>query len=237
MSTPQRVNELGQPIGEALPEWTPRPVPEQRAFEGRTCRLERLDVDRHGEDLLRAFADAPATLWTYLPVGPFPTREEHLALLAENAASTEYLHYAVVVPGRGAAGSLSLMDVNPAVGGIEIGWVCFSPALQRTTASTEAHYLLMRHAMDDLGYRRLAWRCDHLNAPSRAAAERLGYTFEGTFRNATIYKGRTRDTDWLSITDAEWPAVQERIETWLAPENFDDAGVQRKRLRDVGARL
>lgn len=237
MSTPQRVNEYGQPIGEALPGWTPRPVPEQRLFEGRTCRLEHLDADRHGEDLLRAFANAPSTLWTYLPVGPFPTREDHLALLAENAASTSFHHYAVVVPERGAVGTLSLMRVNPSKGSIEIGWVCFSPVLQRTTASTEAHFLLMRHAMDDLGYRRLEWKCDHLNAPSRAAAERLGYTFEGTFRNATVYKGRSRDTDWLSVTDAEWPALRERLESWLAPENFDDVGVQRQRLRDVGARL
>lgn len=237
MSTPQRVNEYGQPIGEALAGWVPRAVPDGRGLVGRACRLERLDVERHGEDLLEAFADAPATLWTYLTVGPFSTREAHLALLAENAASADQLHYAVVVPGHGAVGTLSLMRVNPSEGSIEIGWVCFSPVLQRTTASTEAQYLLMRHAMDDLGYRRLEWKCDHLNAPSRAAAERLGYTFEGTFRNATIYKGRTRDTDWLSITDAEWPALRERIEAWLAPENFDDVGVQRKRLRDVVARL
>ena len=132
-----------------------------------------------------------------------------------------------------AVGTLALMRMDPGNGVIEVGHVTFSPKLQRTALSTEAQYLLMRRVFDELGYRRYEWKCDSLNAPSRATAQRLGFQFEGIFRQAVVYKGRTRDTAWFSIIDSEWPARRAAFERWLAPENFDENGVQRRRLGEM----
>ncbi|KAK53251.1 acetyltransferase (GNAT) domain protein, partial [Bordetella bronchiseptica OSU054] len=231
-SMPARVNEFGQPIGQAMPQWQARPRPPRDPAEGRYCRLEPLDAARHGEDLYAAFAvpDA-ASGWTYLSAGPFADRAGYDEYLRKAADSADPLHHAVIDLASGRAiGTLSLMRIDPANGVIEVGHVNFAPALRRSPASTEAQYLLMRRAFDELGYRRYEWKCDSLNAPSRAAALRLGFLFEGIFRQALVYKGRTRDTAWFSIIDSEWPALRAAFERWLAPENFDAAGRQRKRL-------
>lgn len=227
-----RTSPAGQPIGEALPDWTTRPLPEAERLDGRWCSLERLDPDRHASDLHAAYAASPDRDWTYLPVGPFESFDAYLAFAHTQAQGTDPRHYAVIDAATGrAVGTLALMRHDPANGVIEVGWVVFSRAMQRTPISTEAHSLLMRYVFDELGYRRYEWKCDSLNEPSRRAAERLGFVFEGTFRQATVYKGRTRDTSWFSIIDTEWPSKREAFEAWLAPENFDADGKQRSPLR------
>lgn len=225
-------NALGQPIGRPLPDWTPPPFPPHESLQGRFCRLEPLVPARHGDALWTAFADdAEGRLWTYLPAGPFAERAAFDAWLVGCAAGPDPQYYAICDAARGEAlGLCSYLRITPVVGSIEVGWLTYSPRLQRTPLTTEAMYLLMRHAFA-LGYRRYEWKCDVLNAPSRAAAERLGFSYEGLFRQAVVYKQRNRDTAWYSIIDAEWPALQAAFEAWLAAENFDAAGRQRQSLR------
>lgn len=236
------VNELGQPVGPPVPGWTPRPVPDTAVLTGRYCRLERLDPGRHAADLFDADRlDTRGESWTYLPYGPFADLADYRRWVDEVHAGTDPLFYAIVGTGPGdvpdgrprAIGVLSLLRIQPAPGVIEIGHVHYSPLLQRRRAATEAQYLLAAHAFDELGYRRLEWKCDALNAPSRAAAERLGYTYEGTFRQAAVVRGRNRDTAWYAITDADWPGVRDRFTAWLDPANFDAEGNQRSPLRAV----
>ena len=202
---------------------------------GRFCRLERLDVARHGRDLYEAFAtDTTDAMWTYLAVGPFadwPSCEAWLTSIAP-AQDPMFFAYIDLKTGR-AVGIGSLMRISPADGVIETGWLTYSPLLQRTPVSTEAMYLKMARVFDELGYRRYEWKCNALNAPSRTTAERLGFIYEGTFRQATISRGRNRDTAWYSIIDGEWPTIKRAYQTWLAPANFDAAGKQRQRLSDV----
>lgn len=235
-------NELGQPIGAPLPGWTPRAFPAREAIQGRTCRLEPLDVARHGDDLIAAFAlDAEGRTWTYLPYGPFESPEVHRTWLQAVSSPADPQFYAILDEETGkAVGQASYLRITPEHGVIEVGHLAFSPLLQRTTASTEAMYLMMRRAFDEYGYRRYEWKCDSLNAPSWGAADRLGFTFEAIFRQAVVVKQRNRDTTWLSITDAEWPALRDAFEGWLAPENFDARGRQRRSLldfeRETGAR-
>ncbi|MGO2111402.1 MAG: GNAT family N-acetyltransferase [Pseudoclavibacter sp.] len=225
-------NEYGQPIGEAVPGWVARSVETAPAIEGTFCRLERLDADRHADDLFAAHAAAPDDrAWTYLPEGPFADADESRAWATRMAAAADQLHYAVIDGAGRAVGTMALLRIDPANGSIEVGWLVFSKALQRTPASTEAQFLLMRHVFDDLGYRRYEWKCDSLNATSRAAAARLGFVFEGVFRKNSIYKGRERDTAWFALTLDDWPRVRSAFEAWLDPANFDDEGRQRERLR------
>lgn len=231
------VNELGQPVGDVLPGWVPPAVPSQTVLAGRYCRLERLDPARHAASLYEADRlDARAESWTYLPYGPFGSPGAYERWAADAAAGADPMFYAIVVTdpadtaGGRAAGVLSLLRIQPSAGSIEIGHVHYSPLLQRRRAATEAQFLLARHVFDDLGYRRLEWKCDALNAPSRAAAARLGYTYEGTFRQATVVKGRNRDTAWYAIVDADWPAVRARFTAWLDPSNFAPDGTQRTAL-------
>ena len=197
-------------------------------IEGRYCRLERLNVDRHATELYSAFATAPdGRDWTYMPEGPFPDLESYRSWCLTAAASTDPCHYAVVNATTGRAeGTMSLMRHDPRNGVIEVGWVALSPLLQRTVASTEAQFLLMRYAFDELGYRRYEWKCDSYNGPSRKAARRLGFSYEGTFRQAVVYKGRNRDTSWFSIIDKDWPRIKTAFEQWLDPSNFDERGLQ-----------
>lgn len=231
-----QVNALGQPIGAPQPDWNRRPSPTGATIEGRLVRLEKLDAQQHGEDLWRAYgADSEGRIWTYLTIGPFADRASFDRWLNAHAADSSLISYALIDRASGQAmGVGSYLRVDPAMGSVEIGHLCFAPVLARSTLSTEAHYLWMRHAFDALGYRRYEWKCDSLNGPSKRAAERLGFRFEGVHRQARVYKGRNRDTAWYSILDSEWPALRQALERWLAEENFDAAGRQRRRL-DIAA--
>ncbi len=232
---PQR-NEHGLPVGPLLPGWTRRPLPPRTPIEGRFCRLEMLDIDRHGPDLHAAYSADPAGDWSYLPFGPFASASDYKTWLAAWTATGDPLYHIVVDRERERAmGTIALMRMDPANGVIEVANVRYSRVMQRTPAATEAVYLLLRRVFDELGYRRCEWKCHNLNQRSRQAAERFGFTFEGTFRNAVIQRGRSRDTDWLSIIDGEWPARRLAFETWLANENFDTAGRQRRRLSELMA--
>ncbi|MFF3641534.1 GNAT family N-acetyltransferase [Streptomyces sp. NPDC002564] len=229
------LNSYDQPVGETLPDWTPRPTPARVGLDGTYCRLEPLDPARHADDLYAAYRSAPdGRGWTYLSVGPFESAEDYRTWAEAAALSTDPLHYTVLDNATcKAVGTLSLMRHDPGNGVVEVGHVAFSPLLQRTPVSTEAQYLLMAYAFDKLGYRRYEWKCDALNAPSRTAAERLGFTFEGVFRQAVVYKQRTRDTAWYSIVDGEWPLIREGFRAWLAQGNFAEDGRQKRSLAEL----
>jgi len=232
-TTQPLLNAYQQAIGAPLPGWTTRPLPERKIIEGQYCRLEPLTPAQHADGLWQAVSSAPdERAWTYLSVGPFAHADEYRNYLTQAAASQDPLHYAVIDKRTGlAVGSLALMRIDPKNGVIEVGHVTFTTLLQRTPLSTEAQFLLMEYVFEQLGYRRYEWKCDSLNAPSRAAAERLGFQFEGIFRQAIVYKGRSRDTAWFSIMDHEWPDVRTAFERWLAAENFDAQGKQLTRLQ------
>jgi len=224
-------NDFGQPIGPPLPDWTPRPHPPRTIMAGRLCCLEPLTLQRHGSDLYDTIAASPDNgRWTYLPYGPFAAADTYREWIASSARSDDPLFHAIVRPDGRAVGVAAYMRIDPANGVIEVGHLNFSSALQRTAAATEAMYLMMRRAFDELGYRRYEWKCDSLNDPSRRAAVRLGFTYEGLFRHALVSRRRSRDTAWFSITDAEWPDRRAAFEAWLSPENFDAAGAQRRPL-------
>lgn len=226
------LNAYGQPVGPPLPGWTPRPLPPAAPMVGRYCRLERADADRHAAELFAAYAEAPDDRdWTYLPVERPADASSYAAWLRQAAAQADPFFHAIVDAATGrASGVASYLRIDPANGSIEVGHINLAPRLQRTRAATEAMFLMMRRAFDELGYRRYEWKCDSLNAPSRAAAARYGFRFEGVFRQAIVYKERSRDTAWFSITDAEWLQVRAAFERWLDPANFDDAGQQRAPL-------
>ncbi len=227
-----RTNEHGQQVGDPVEGWTARPRPPRTPLEGRWVRLEPLDAARHAKELFEANAeDREGRNWTYLGYGPFDRFEDYLAWAEASAKSEDPFFHAIVDKETGrAVGVASLMRIDPPHGVIEVGHINYSPLLQRKPGATEAMYLLMRRCFDELGYRRYEWKCDSLNAPSRAAAERLGFKYEGLFRQAMVYKGRNRDTAWYSITDKEWPARKAAFERWLSPQNFDEAGRQRSPL-------
>jgi RimJ/RimL family protein N-acetyltransferase len=222
-----RRNEFGQPVGDPVPGWTGALAPAGRVLRGRSVVLRPL-VPGDAEALLAAYRDQPEADWTYLPVERPTDLAAMEAVIASRLGGPD-LPYGVLVDDV-VVGMASLMRIDTVNGVIEIGWVAFGTALQRTVGSTEAQRLLIGHAFDDLGFRRLEWKCDALNEPSMRAAARLGYTYEGTFRQAVVTKGRNRDTAWWSITDAEWPAIRELLDQWLDPSNFDDSGQQRARL-------
>jgi RimJ/RimL family protein N-acetyltransferase len=214
-----------------LAGFTPARLPGREALAGERVRLEPLDAARHAADLHAAAIAGDPALWTYLPYGPFGSAREYEEWVEAVAESEDPRFYAVVEVASGApAGVVSYLRMAPEHGSIEIGHIWFGAALQRTPGATETIYLLARHAFDDLGNRRLEWKCDAANDRSRAAAERFGFRFEGVFRQHMIVKGRNRDTAWFSILDSEWPAIRTAYEAWLAPSNFDAAGAQRTRL-------
>ena len=229
---PEGFNELGQPIGFPLPHGTPGPHPPRSAMAGRYCRVEPVDPARHAADLHAAYLlDTEGRNWTYLPYGPFPRFADFRDWLERESAGDDPLRHVIVEQRSGrAVGVASYMRIDTAAGVIEVGGINYAPPLQRTPAATEAMYLMMRRVFGELGYRRYEWKCDALNAPSRAAALRLGFRYEGMFRQATVYKGRNRDTCWFSILDREWPALKRAFEQWLDPNNFDEAGRQRYSL-------
>jgi len=202
-------------------------VPARTTIAGRLVTLEPLDAARHARDLYEASHGSAAALriWDYLPVGPWGSEAEYTNVLRQQTARHEQSYYAVrLASGGKACGQVSFLDIQPENGVIEIGSIWFSSTLRRTTGATEALYLMLRYAMDDLKYRRMQWRCNALNAASRAAARRLGFRFEGIFYNHMIFKGKNRDTAWYSILDDEWPEVRAILERWLAPSNFDRNG-------------
>ncbi len=219
-------------FGFAVPGFVPPPHPAGLTLEGRHVRLEPLEADRHAADLHRAFA-ADDRIWDYLPYGPFGSTAAYHRWVKEGEGSTDPVFFALRDLDSGHCGGVaSFLRITPAVGSIETGHICLAPELQRGRISTEMMYLMMRWAFE-AGYRRYEWKCDALNLPSRRAAQRLGFSYEGVFRQAAIVKARNRDTAWFACIDAEWPALKECFETWLAPANFDAAGRQRERLSDL----
>ncbi len=230
-----RTNEFGQPIGDDLAGWTPPGFPDHRALHGPYASLVPLSIEDHAADLFAAFAGAPDSLWTYLAWGPLTGEGTAADLITFLDGLPDWLSYAVLVDGR-LRGIQSYLRIDPAGGAIEIGGIAFSPALQRTRASTDAIRLLIAESFD-MGYRRCEWKCDDLNEPSIAAAKRFGFRYEGTFRKATHYRGRNRDTAWFAITDEEWPTVRSAFDAWLDPSNFDEQGQQRKGLAEIRSEL
>lgn len=224
------LNEHGQPVGHPL-DWSPPPFPPARDLIGSRVVLRPLDVDRDASHLHDAFAGAPDSLWTYMTFGPFSEENDFADVLRGMVDSAGWLPYVFEVEDE-PRGFASYLRMAPHDGVIEIGAITLSPGLQRTTAATEAIYLMIRNVFD-LGYRRCEWKCDHLNEPSRSAAARLGFTYEGTFRQATHYKGRNRDTAWYAMLDREWPRLDQAFQKWLAPANFDSEGCQVRSLRDI----
>ena len=227
-------NELGQSVGFPVEGWRPRPRPPRNAMTGRYCVVEPLQPGIHAADLYQAvMEDKEHRVWTYMPYGPFHTFENYRSWLESYCAGDDPLFHAVIDQKTSrATGVAGYLNVKPDVGVVEVGHINYSPRLQRTPSATEAMFLMMRRVFDELGYRRYEWKCDALNAASRRAAERLGFVFEGVFRQATIYKGRNRDTAWYSIIDAQWPALKNAFERWLEPGNMDAQGRQIKRLSD-----
>lgn len=230
-----RLNDYNQPVGDALPDWTGARLPDAPTLQGRYCRLERLSADRHAAGLYEAYRDAPdARDWTYLPSGPYNSPEAYRAWLLNAEMQRDPMHYAVIDASTGKpVGTVALMRIDAANGVIEVGYVTYSPRMQRTRLATEVMALFLRYVFSDLGYRRFEWKCDALNAPSCAAAARFGFTFEGIFRQAIVTRGRNRDTAWYSIIDSEYPALITAFERWLAPDNFDANGVQQQKLGEL----
>lgn len=220
---------------DSLLDWKPVPPPPRAPLDGRFVRLEPLDAQRHGEDLWLALQgpDSDSALWDYLPYGPFAERGAFDDWLAGKQASDDPLFFTVIeAASKRALGLLSFLRIAPADGCIEIGHIAFGRAMQRSPASTEAIWLLMSLAMDELGNRRLEWKCNARNARSMRAAERLGFTQEGLFRQHAVIKGQNRDTAWFSIIDGDWPPIREAFVRWLAADNFDELGQQRRRLEE-----
>jgi len=227
----QRKNELGQPIGFEVAGWTSRQRPPREPMQGQYVRLVPVSVD-HAGDLFDAFAaDTENRIWTYLPYGPFATAAECRKWIEQTCLGDDPLFHAIMdgTSGR-AVGVASYLRIEPGVGVIEVGHINYAPVLQKTRGATEAMYLMMRRVFNELGYRRYEWKCDALNAGSCSAAGRLGFSYEGSFRQATMYKGRNRDTNWYSILDTEWPTLEKAYEKWLDPLNFDETGVQKASL-------
>ncbi len=232
-----RRNELGQPIGDPVPGWAGAEPPARRTLPGTKVRLEPLSA-AHADELYDALCGPEdAGLWTYR-LSPMPTDRAGLRDLVTAAESDDTAVTFAIVPTavESPRGMATLMRVDAAQGSIEVGAILFARSLQRTRAATEAMWLLMRHVFDDLGYRRYEWKCDSLNEPSRAAARRLGFRYEGRFRQAMVYQGRNRDTDWFSLTDDDWRRLAPSYDAWLAPANFDDDGRQRASLSTLTRR-
>lgn len=223
------LNPLGQPIGDPVAGSFPRPRPPGTAMVGRYCSIEPIRAE-HAPALHAAFTeDTTNGIWTYLAAGPFASLDDYRPWVDAMATSQDPLMHTILVNGE-PLGHAAYLRIDPGMGVVEMGWINLSPRLQRTRAATEFQFLMMARAFDELGYRRYEWKCDDLNAPSIRAAKRLGFRYEGTFRQAIHYKGRNRDTAWFSILDIEWPAIRAEFVRWLDPDNFDAKGVQKTPL-------
>jgi RimJ/RimL family protein N-acetyltransferase len=232
-----RYNEFGQPIGFALPDWTSPPFPPREPKIGRYVRLEPLDAQKHARDIYEAqLEDANGERWTYSFSGPYAdfAAYENWARTAQTSRDPQFYAIVDVATGK-AVGSASWLRIDPTHGVIEVGHIYFSPRLARTRGATEAIYLFISSAFD-LGYRRFEWKCDSCNLPSRRAATRFGFTYEGTFRQAIVNKQRNRDTTWFAIIDVDWNGgLKDAYLRWLDPGNFDAAGVQKEKLSVLSA--
>jgi RimJ/RimL family protein N-acetyltransferase len=223
-----------RPLGAPVENWTPPRRPGGEVLAGRYARLEPLSAVDHAALLYRAYVGADH-VWDYLPYGPFSSASQYHRWVRDSEAKPDPYFVAVQNQTSGQwEGVASFLRIDPQAGSIEVGHINFSPALQRTVAATEALFLMMQWAFE-AGYRRFEWKCDALNLPSRRAAQRLGLSYEGVFRQATVVKGRNRDTAWFAAIDAEWPALKEAFEAWLSPSNFDAQGRQKERLGDLTA--
>lgn len=231
-----QTTDNGTPIGAPLGHLVTPPRPQKKTLEGRYTRLEPLDPVRHASALHRAnLTDQDNRIWTYLPYGPFNTEADYRAWTEQMAAEPDPFFYALLDKTTGTPiGILSYLRINPAAGSIEVGHICLPPLAQKTRQATEALILLIRQAFNQ-GYRRMEWKCDVLNRASRRAAERLGLSFEGVFRQATHYKGRNRDTAWFATTDKDWPHLERAYATWLDPTNFNPDGKQKASLSSLTA--
>ncbi|MEO1918192.1 MAG: GNAT family protein [Paracoccaceae bacterium] len=232
----QRVNHLNQPIGDDV-VWQAAKTPPLSNMDGRHCRLEPIDIDRHAVDLFEAFStDETGGIWTYLFTDPFETEADFREWMATACLGDDpLLHTIVDKRTEKVVGLATFMRIDLAVGIIEVGNINFSPLLQSTPAATEAMFLMMQRVFNELGYWRYGWKCDNLNALSHKAEKRLGFTYEGLFRQAIMYKGRNRDTAWFSIIDSKRPALESSFNVWPDPSNFDTNGRQIKRLEDFRA--
>jgi len=221
-----------RPLGVPVAGWTPPPAPSGTVLEGRYARLEPLSPDTHAALLFRAY-EGHDWLWDYMAYGPFHSAAQYHRWVRDTVANEDHLFYAIRDLEAGVWGGVaSFLRIAPQMGSVEVGNINLSPVLQRTRAATEAMALMMGWAFD-AGYRRYEWKCDALNRPSRAAAERLGFSYEGVFRQHMVIKGRNRDTAWFAVTDQDWPALREAYGAWLNPANFDEAGRQIERLSDL----
>ena len=219
-------------LGFLVPDFTPPPAPEGVTLEGRFVRLERMDPDTHAADLHRAYSGHDA-LWDYMPYGPFSSASAYHRWAKDSACGMDPLFYVIRRTDTGHCGGVaSYLRITPDMGTIEVGHINLSPELNRSRASTETMFLLMDWAFT-AGYRRYEWKCNALNIPSRRAAQRLGFSYEGVFRQAAVVKGRNRDTAWFAIIDTEWPALREAYAAWLSPRNFDAKGRQKESLSDL----
>ncbi len=230
---PDALPDTGQPVGFRV-DSQPAALPQAVTLSGRYGSVERLDAARDCANLWDAVADH-RDIWTYMRSGPFADAAVFSDWLISREEAFDPFYYAIVSPSGRALGLASLMRIEPDMRVIEVGNILLSPSLQRTPLATEAQYLLARYVFETLGYRRYEWKCDSLNAPSRRAALRFGFSFEGVFRDHMIVKGRSRDTAWFAMLEAEWPARKAAFERWLAPENFNTGGTQRKKLGELHA--
>lgn len=230
-----RVNEFQQPIGEQVENWQGAQYPTKTMINGQYCRLEPISVAAHSQALFDALSQAEDNRdWTYLLSGPFGDLAEYQTYLTRLETLNDPLHYAIIdLSTQQAVGSIALMRIDAQQGVIEIGGVTYSSQLKRTRLATEAISLLLQYTLGELGYRRVEWKCNAHNHPSRAAALRLGFTYEGLFRQAMVVRGHNRDTTWFSIIDSDFPALQKAYRQWLAPENFDQQGQQRQKLGEL----
>jgi RimJ/RimL family protein N-acetyltransferase len=230
---------MEQPLSDDLKNWQPRPRPERVVLEGRYVRLEPLSAQKHGDGLYQASSVADAAeRFRWLFDYPPESRAAFQPWLEKAAASDDPLFFAVIDKASGkVAGRQTLMRIEPAHGVIEIGNIYWGPLVSRKPAATEAQFLFMRYIFDDLGYRRYEWKCNNANEPSKRAAERFGFQFEGVFRQNLVVKGQNRDTAWYSIIDKEWPALKRAYQEWLDPVNFDSEGRQKRRLEELRAEV